>query len=104
VNEPVVFVDTRTNEVTDPAELTDALPALPEPEPREARATAEPRRVPWPLVGAASALALLALALLQRVAKARMGRRPPERAGDELRDPLPDNGHEAPERPKVLVP
>jgi hypothetical protein len=104
VNEPVAFVDTRTNEVTDPAELTDALPALPEPEPHEARATAEPRRVPWPLVGAASALALLALALLQRVAKARMGRRPPERAGDELHDPLLDNGHEAHERPKVLVP
>jgi hypothetical protein len=122
-SDPLLFVNTSTNAVTDPAKLAEALPELPQPEPREA-AAAESRRVSWPLVAAASGLALLALALLQRVAKARVRRRPSQApevlggVGDEvevqLRDPLLDDaphglpkvGHETheEERPKVLVP
>jgi hypothetical protein len=78
--DPVAFVDTDTDEVTDPAQLAETLPTLPEPELRDATAAvAEPRSIPWALVAAASALAFgLALVLLRRFAKDRIRCRSPE--------------------------
>ncbi len=114
---PLVLVDTKTNEVREPA-------GAPEPQTPPATPKGEPRAVPWALiVGAALALVLL-LVGAQHLLKGRFRRGAPEPievlggVGDEieveLRDALldddphrsPDVGHEAhePERPRVLVP
>jgi hypothetical protein len=118
--EPLALVDTRTNEVTEPAERTE--PA--QPETSSATPKDEPRTVPWALIAGAAAALLLLLVGAQRLLKRRLRRRAPKPVevlggvGDEveveLGDPLlddaphglPEVGHEAhePERPRVLVP
>jgi hypothetical protein len=118
--EPLVLVDTRTNEVTEPAEPT----APPQPDTSGSAPKDEPRTVPWPLIAGGAVALLLLLVGGQRLLKGLIRRRapePPEVLGGvgnevevELRDPLlddaphglPEVGHEAhePERPRVLVP
>jgi hypothetical protein len=127
-SEPVAFVDTSTNAVTEPAEPAPA-PAKPKasaaPAPAKSPAQAdEGNGFPWFPVALAGVIALLALTRLKRFPEVGLRRRasqPPEVLGGvgdevdvELRDPLlddapqglPEVGHEAheEERPKVLVP
>jgi hypothetical protein len=115
--EPVAFVNTETNDVT------DAPPAAPAA--NDAMTPIDdPRSVPWLLVGAGAAGLLLVLLVVQRLLKGGLGRRaqhPVEmlggpgdvvdvEVGDALLDDAPHGlaevGHEAhePERPRVLVP
>jgi hypothetical protein len=127
-SDPVAFVDTSTNTVTEPAEPAPP-PAEPEPKTSAAPAAAKPPAdegagYAWFPVALAGVIALLALTGLKRFPKVGLRRRapqPPEVLGGvgdevdvELRDPLlddaphglPEVGHEAheEERPKVLVP
>jgi hypothetical protein len=118
---PLALVDTRTDEVTEPTEPTEAEAQAPAPAPAPKDA---PRSVQWPLIAGGLAALLLLLIGAQRLLKGLFRRRSPEPpevlggVGDEieveLRDPLlddaphglPEVGHEAhePERPRVLVP
>jgi hypothetical protein len=127
-SDPVAFVDTSTDEVTEPAEPTPP-PAEPEPKTSAPAAPTKPPAdnadgFPWFPAALAGVIALLALTGLKRFPKLGLRRRPPEPpevlggVGDEvevqLRDPLLDDaphglpkvGHETheEERPKVLVP
>jgi hypothetical protein len=127
-SDPVAFVDTSTDEVTEPAEPTPP-PAEPEPKTSAPAAPTKPPAdnadgFPWFPAALAGVIALLALTGLKRFPKLGVRRRLPEPpevlggVGDEvevqLRDPLLDDaphglpkvGHETheEERPKVLVP
>jgi hypothetical protein len=84
-SDPMAFVDTRTNEVTDPAELVEGIPTLPEPEPRtraapeSAEAPAdEGAGFPWFPVAFAGVIVLLALTRLKRFPAVRLRRLPPQ--------------------------
>jgi hypothetical protein len=81
--DPVAFVDTRTDEVMDPAQLAEALPTA-----------AEPRSIPWPHAAAASALAFgLTLVLIRRFAQGWIRRRSPE-PSDLLAAARPEPTHQ----------
>jgi hypothetical protein len=93
---PLFLIDTRTDEVTEPAEPT-APPAEPSPESAAAPAD-EPAGLPWPAL-AASLVALLVLLLGAGRLLLRRRRAP------KPDDPFAGFDEEPePERPKVLVP
>jgi hypothetical protein len=121
--QPLALVDTKTFEVAEPAAPKPGPPA--KPMKSVPAAPADDREgFPWFPVSLGCLIALLALTGLERGAKVRLGRRPPQPGevlggiGDEveveLRDPLlddsphglPEVGHEAheAERPRVPVP
>ncbi|MGH3043449.1 MAG: hypothetical protein ACRDM2_01865, partial [Gaiellaceae bacterium] len=92
---PVAFVDTLTNEVTE---------AAPAPPARATRTVDEdPRSVPWLLFGALAAALLAVILLVQRILKRRRSSDPPA-LEKELEDLLrEDQAEPEPKRPRVPV-